>query len=298
MTNSRKYAVILLAALAIAAAAAFSLRAQPQEQVPVSSQPPSTPPANPNLIVLDPAHGGIDTGAVLADKVFEKDVTLAVANRLKESLTAAGFTVIETRSADSGDPLTTDQRAEIANRAHAAACIVLQATATGSGVHVYTSVLEPPPDDGGYASQFIPVPWDTAQSGYLQQSLSLAGSVSNALGKDHLPPLVGKAPLRPLDNLMCPAVAIELAPLSAPGVGATPVTDVSYQQQIAATLTRALKARRDHPGDLAADAASPVSQSLTQAKAIAAAEAAGRAASAGRASSVAVMPRPAQKGTQ
>jgi len=223
---------------------------------------------NPNLVLLDPAHGGPDNGAVLGDHIFEKDVNLAVADRLKASLTAAGFTVIETRIADSGEPLTTDQRAEIANRGHALACIVLHATNTGSGVHVYTSTLQPPAisedaSEGG-PSAFVPISWETAQAGFVRQSLALASNISDALGKDHLPALVGQAPLRPLGNLMCPAVAIELAPLPAPGVGATPVSDASYQQQVATTLTTAMRAWRDNPGDQASAAIAPDAQKGTQ----------------------------------
>jgi len=306
LTSTCKYAAVLLATLAGAAAAAFSVRAQPQSQqsqpqIPMPAHPPSAgaPPMNPNVIVLDPAHGGQDNGSTLGDNVFEKSVSLSIANRLKESLTAAGFTVIETRVADSGDPLTTDQRAETANRTHAGACIVIHATATGSGVHVYTSTLQPQDqDDGPGYGAFVPIPWDTAQAAYVRQSLSLASGVSAALAKDHLPPISGHAPLRPLDNLMCPAIAIELAPLPAPGVGATPVTDASYQQQVAATLTRALKAWRNRPDDSATEGTNEVAPTLAQAKAIAAAEAAGRAASAARISPTPAAPQPAQKGAQ
>ncbi len=33
------------------------------------------------VLVLDPGHGGIDSGAVGPTKVFEKDLTLAVAKK-------------------------------------------------------------------------------------------------------------------------------------------------------------------------------------------------------------------------
>lgn len=248
MIASRMYAAILLTAFAGAAAAAFSVRAQLQAQAG-ASPPPSASPVNRNLIVLDPAHGGADAGAVLGDHVAEKDITLAIASRLKAALAADGFTVILTRDADGADPLSTDQRAETANRAHALACIVLHATATGSGVHVYTSPLPPAPlPDADAPSAFVPLPWETAQAAFAAQSHDLAASLSDALGKDHLPALVGQAPIRPLDNLTCPAVAIELAPLPAPGVGATPPTDANYQQQVANALAGALQAWRAQKG--------------------------------------------------
>ena len=37
-----------------------------------------------HIIVIDPAHGGQDTGIKLTDKVAEKDITLAVAQVTEE----------------------------------------------------------------------------------------------------------------------------------------------------------------------------------------------------------------------
>ena len=184
------------------------------------AQPPAAPAStlNHNLILLDPAHGGPDPGATLSDRVLEKDVTLALAARLRTTLTAAGFTVIATRDADPSAALTPDQRAEIANRTHAVACIVLHATTAGSGVHIYTSTLLPQaPDQDSYPSAYVPTPWEMAQAASVDQSHRLATDLTSAFTKASLPIISGQAAVRPLDNLMCPAVAIELAPLLAPG---------------------------------------------------------------------------------
>ena len=295
MTLSRKYAAVLLAAFAGSAAAAFYGRAQPQGQGlnPTQAQSSAASEMNRNVVVLDPAHGGQDAGATLGDKILEKDVTLSVAARLRAALTAAGFTVVSTRDADSATPPTNDQRAEIANRAHAVACLVIHATGTGSGVHLYTSALQPPEEDVDSApaspSAFVPVSWEMAQATSVRQSLRLGSDLSAALGKANLPVVAGREPVRPLDNLMCPAVAIELAPLPVAGRDTTPVTDSDYQQRVAGTLTAALGAWRDHVEPMAPNAAAtgargaestdPAAQALAAAvSARAAAEAAGRAA--------------------
>jgi N-acetylmuramoyl-L-alanine amidase len=291
-------AALLLAALAGAAAAAFSVRAQQQIPMPAAGPSPATSVAASTLIVLDPAHGGADTGAVLADQIAEKDVTLALAARLRAALLAAGFTVASTRDSDPTDPLTTDQRAELANRSHPLACLVLHATSSGSGVHVYTSALKlPAPEDSApdTPSAFVPIPWDTAQTGYVAQSLSLAAAVTAGLGKDRIPTLSAQAPLRPLDNLMCPAIAIEIAPLLNANADATPVTDAAYQQQVATTLANALRTWREQGHPAAAALPNLDSQIAAQSKAIAAAEAAGRAAARARAANAATAQ---QKGTQ
>jgi N-acetylmuramoyl-L-alanine amidase len=201
---------------------------------------------------LDPAHGGPDSGAILPGLGPEKDVTLALANRLRAALTSAGFAVLSTRENDPPVTLSADQRADIVNRAHPLACIVLHATATGSGVHIYPSRLPAPnlqaasPEDTSPA--FTPVPWDEAQAGFISQSLALASSLTAAFADANLPVFSGRVPLRPLDNLTCPAVAVELAPLSVAGEDPTSVADPAYQQRIAATLATALRASRDHPG--------------------------------------------------
>lgn len=230
--------------------------AQPQAGGGAAPATASATGMNRNLVVIDPAHGGSDAGATLGDHVLEKDVTLALAARLRQTLTAAGFTVVATRDTDSPLSPTTDQRAETANRAHPVACVVIHATGSGSGVHLYTSALPPsqPEDDAGgdAAAAFTPVPWDTAQAESVEQSLRLAGDLNAALGNANLPAAVGRAHVKPLDNVMCPAVALEMAPLLADG-DSTPVTDAGYQQRVADTVAAGLKTWRTH-AEPAADA--------------------------------------------
>ena len=289
MIPSRKFAAVLLAILAGVAVAAFYLRAQPQWQTsnPTQAQTSDALAMNRNLVVLDPAHGGQDAGAVLGDKILEKDVTLAIAARMRVTLTAAGFTVVTTREADPATALTGDQRADIANRGHALACIVIHATASGSGVHLYTSALQPPQEDSSTnypltpRAAFVPVPWEMAQAASISQSLRLVSELSAALGKANLPAVAGREPVRPLDNLECPAVAIEMAPLLVADSDATPVTDTNYQQRVAATLTAALQAWRN---DVAPSASNSSATSAAGAAATDPATAAQAAAQAARAS--------------
>ena len=244
MTSSSKRAAVLFAVSATAVAVALLGRAQPQ--IAPGPASPWTPTANRNLIVLDPAHGGADAGASLGGQVVEKDVTLALAGQLRGALAAAGFSVVSTRDGDLTAPLTADQRAEIANRGRPLACIVLHASGAGSGVHLYTSTLRQADADGeDDAESFTATPWDEAQAAFVAQSLSLASSLSGAFGKASLPALSGRAPLRPLDNLTCPAIAIELAPLPVAGADSTPATDAGYQQRVAAAVAATLRVWRD-----------------------------------------------------
>ncbi|BEU87573.1 hypothetical protein TAMA11512_10370 [Selenomonas sp. TAMA-11512] len=52
------------------------------------------------VIVLDPGHGGSDSGARGPTGLLEKDVTLAVAKKLEAMLTASGARVVMTRKTD------------------------------------------------------------------------------------------------------------------------------------------------------------------------------------------------------
>jgi len=64
-------------------------------------------------VVLDPGHGGRDSGAVGAGGIREKDVTLSVALRLKRLLERRGVSVVITRSTDKY--LSLAQRSRVAN---------------------------------------------------------------------------------------------------------------------------------------------------------------------------------------
>jgi N-acetylmuramoyl-L-alanine amidase len=62
-------------------------------ELPIASRP---------LVVIDPGHGGIDSGAETPDGVKEKDIVLAFSLRLQELLVASGrFDVALTREDDS-----------------------------------------------------------------------------------------------------------------------------------------------------------------------------------------------------
>jgi N-acetylmuramoyl-L-alanine amidase len=72
------------------------------------------------LVILDPGHGGSDTGAIAelhGRKVYEKDITLAIAGAAMRSLRARGLRVALTRGDDRF--VTLDRRTRLANEAAA-----------------------------------------------------------------------------------------------------------------------------------------------------------------------------------
>ncbi|WP_169746970.1 N-acetylmuramoyl-L-alanine amidase family protein [Edaphobacter aggregans] len=229
----------------------------PPPAIPSPAAPPRQVPAfYRNLILLDPAHGGPDTGAQLPDNVLEKDVVLGFAQRLRPALAAQGFTVISTRDSDPAATLTTDQRAGTANHLHPLACILLHATATGTGIHIASSSLTPL-GDGISPSRALP--WATAQAQIVPMSLRLANEIGLALSNAQLPVVLLRASAPPIDNLICPAVTVELAPLVPSSGDPSPVTDLAYQQRMIEAITTALASFRTHntPAPSAAPPAPP-----------------------------------------
>jgi N-acetylmuramoyl-L-alanine amidase len=185
-------------------------------------------------VLIDPAHGGIDTGARIGDHLPEKELTLGFSVRLRSALAARGIAVVTTRESDINP--SPDERAGIANHALASACLVIHATATGSGVHLYTSSLTP-----ATAPQPAILRWQTAQAGWITRSLRLSSEIDAALGQAGIPITLGRTYVRPLDSLTCPAVAIEIAPLAAsPANKAMPISDPSYQQRLLDALSAAI----------------------------------------------------------
>ncbi|HSA07084.1 MAG TPA: N-acetylmuramoyl-L-alanine amidase [Candidatus Gastranaerophilales bacterium] len=68
---------------------------------------------NKKKIIIDPGHGGYEPGAI-RNGIYEKDIALDVAMRVKKHLVAQGFQVIMTREQDK--TLSLQERVEITNR--------------------------------------------------------------------------------------------------------------------------------------------------------------------------------------
>ena len=217
-----------------------SPRREPPPQGP-SQQQPALPPRSSAtvqpqfLIVLDAAHGGTDTGAHLASHLDEKDLVLALSIRLRSMLSARGIPIVTTRESDVTLPPPT--RAAMANARKPAACLILHASDSGSGIHLFTSSLAP-------AQPITFLPWDQAQAAYLQQSLRWAAEINTAMTHAGVPVTLGRTAMQPLDNMTCPAAAVEIAPLTKQGEITAALTDPDYQSRILAGLAAAIEGWR------------------------------------------------------
>lgn len=119
------------------------------EKLVRAERPPMPPVSRPDtgdprpLVVLDPGHGGIDTGTKAASGELEKDIVLDFAQRLRERIEKTGkYRVLLTRSDDTFVPLA--DRVHIARNAGAALFVSIHADSLprkegdAQGATVYT----------------------------------------------------------------------------------------------------------------------------------------------------------------
>ena len=210
--------------------------------VPDSTPPAgvATPPAGRRFVaVVDPAHGGEEQGSTFSDKIVEKDVTLGFGRLLRHELETRGIPVILLRDGDTS--LTLAQRAGSANAARAGVYVSLHASSQGTGVRVYTALLPVAGDTKGVFH-----PWNAAQGPALPLSQSVAAAIVSELQKHEFPALGSRASLGPLNHLLMPAVAVELAPPSRNAL--VELASANYQQRVAAIVADVVAAQRDRLG--------------------------------------------------
>jgi N-acetylmuramoyl-L-alanine amidase len=218
------------------------------------------------IIVIDPGHGGVETGAIGPSGTKEKDVTLDLARRLKALLVKQGVTVVLTRDEDRVLPL--DDRTAIANenRAELFVSIHLNASKRKSAYGAETYYLStdatddeartlaalenkayeppgvtPPPGIAPADKSLELILWDLAQNSYLAESSRLAVSVQKELNdmtgvRDRG---VRQAPFRVLMGATMPAILVEAGFISNPDEEAR-FKDDAYKDKVAAAIARAI----------------------------------------------------------
>jgi N-acetylmuramoyl-L-alanine amidase len=214
--------------------------------LPQNSQLTQAPAASPSTFVprryfaiVDASHGGNDRGEALGTTLAEKDVTVAFARRLRQELENRGIPTLVLRDSDAN--LSLDERAFYANTTHAAVYVALHAASNGRGVRLYTALLPytGEEDRGPFRS------WTTAQSPSIPLSQATAASVAAELKKQQVTVRTLTAPLRPLNNIVTAAIAVEVAP---PASDLSQLTSPEYQQLITSAVANGIAAIRSQLG--------------------------------------------------
>jgi N-acetylmuramoyl-L-alanine amidase len=216
-------------------------------------------------IVIDPGHGGDDIGVKGAGGALEKDVTLAVARRVKAAIESRlGMRVLLTH--EEGNRVDADGRAAIANNNKADLFISLHANGsprpTARGAVIYTLSLDRVGEDarrqseadrtvlpvfGGGSREVALVEWELAQAAHIEGSNAFAAIVEQKLRTTAGLPSVAlqRAPMRNLAGTNMPAVLIEMGYLSNADEEKL-LAGGEFQNGIALALTEAVAAFRDH----------------------------------------------------
>jgi N-acetylmuramoyl-L-alanine amidase len=213
---------------------------------PVAAAQPAAPSSVPRryFAVIDASHGGADRGEALSPTLAEKDVTLAFARRLRQELESRGITTLVLRDSDAN--LALDERAFLANTNHAAIYVALHAASSGHGVRLYTALLPASNDPAGNDNDRGPFrAWSTAQSSTIPLSLAAATSVADAMKRIQVPVRTLTAPLRPLNNIVTAAIAVEVAP---PASDVSSLASSDYQELIAGAVANGIVAIRSQLG--------------------------------------------------
>lgn len=210
----------------------------PAVSVPAASPSVSASAPRRYFAVVDASHGGNDPGEVFSYTLVEKDITVAFARRLRQELESRGIPTLVLRDSDAN--LSIDERAFFANSTHAAVYVALHAASSGHGVRLYTALL---PYDGDDRGPFRA--WTTAQSASVSNSQAAAASVAAELRKQQVPARTLSAPLRPLNNVVTAAIAVEVSPQDA---DLSQLTSPEYQLLIARAVASGIAAIRDRLG--------------------------------------------------
>ncbi len=217
-------------------------------------------------IVIDPGHGGDELGAEGKSGIFEKDIVLDIAIRLKRQLQKTGdLKVILTREKDVS--LSLKERTAIANHNHANLFISIHVNASKgkkvAGAETFFLSYEAADEElrtlAALENNAIGIPekklkgeeiemilWDMAQAQYLQESSELAETIQAELNdllgiKDRG---VKQAPFSVLMGATMPAVLIEVGFLSNPEEEQK-LRRIDYRESIAKAIYRSILSYRD-----------------------------------------------------
>lgn len=242
-------------------AAPLPARKEPAAPGPTPKPAPAEEEGRIRTVVIDPGHGGDEVGAKGPAGTLEKDVTLAIARKLRAALgNVLGLQVFLTRDKDEEVPL--DERTAIANNYKADLFISIHANASrvhaASGAEVYFLSYQASDEEGRRmarveggesvptqvatpGSELALILWDMAQAEHLEESSSLASRIQEELagvtGSEGRG--VKQAPFRVLVGAAMPAVLVEVAFISHPDEEKLLVSD-AYQSKVVAALVKGI----------------------------------------------------------
>jgi N-acetylmuramoyl-L-alanine amidase len=194
-------------------------------------------------VIVDPGHGGQDTGSKGSGGLLEKEITMALAKKLVQALEETGqFRSELTRIDDQAVSL--DDRAGMANHNHGDLFISLHLGTTftpdptGFSIYYWSPTTASPTTA---PSSSTARPWDQEQEPYWEKSRMLASLMQEELLWS-IPWASGgvlPADIYLLRRVRMPAVMLELGSLNHPDESAQ-LQKSEFQEAVAKALTQAI----------------------------------------------------------
>ncbi len=237
--------------------------APPAVQAAPFSAAGGSPAGGRPVIVIDPGHGGLETGAKGKFGSLEKDITLAISLKLKEVIEKnLSYRVVLTRDRDTEVAL--ESRSAAANNNKAAVFLSLHTNGSlrknAQGSETFFLSLNATDEEArrlaylennegelrgqiaaGSEDDVTLILWDLAQAAYLKRSSRLAEIVQAELNE-----LLGtrnrgikQAPFKVLTGAACPAALVEIAFISNPEEE-NKLLDPGFQDTVAQAVFRGL----------------------------------------------------------
>ncbi|MEY2491472.1 MAG: hypothetical protein QOH24_423 [Verrucomicrobiota bacterium] len=198
-----------------------------------------------SVVILDPGHGGQDSGA-MSGNVLEKDLTLDVAQRAERLLAAEGVATVMTRIGDAYVSLA--DRSAIANRINAAVFVSIHfndgSRPVASGVETYFAAHQM--TRGPQIATWLPFFQKISSEEPNIESQSLAGFIQQELvSRTQATNRGTKAEqFYVLANVRHPAVLVEAGFLTNKD-DVMKLTDTNYREQLASGISSGILAYRE-----------------------------------------------------
>jgi N-acetylmuramoyl-L-alanine amidase len=228
---------------------------------PTPPPPAAAEGAGVRTVIIDPGHGGAEVGALGPAGTLEKDVTLAIARKVRANVVnGLGLQAFLTRDRD--QEVALEDRPAFANNYKADLFVSIHANAFRSqgarGSEVYFLSYQATDDESRRQAameggEFVPgaagpsgsdlalILWDMAQAEHLEESSALASRIQEELAEvtGSQGRGVKQAPFRVLVGAAMPAVLVEVAFISNAEEERLLVSD-AYQGKVAAAITRGI----------------------------------------------------------
>lgn len=184
------------------------------------------------VVVVDAGHGGTDPGKVGVDGSLEKDINLAVAERLKTYLEQDDVKVIMTRETDTGLYSDTDSRKKMADMKKR--CEIIEESGADLVVSIHQNSYHQEPVSGGQVFYYRDSSKGKALAEILQKRFDYVLGDQNR----RLPKANGNYYL--LLHVKCPIVIVECGFLSNRKEAAL-LNSGEYQDKLAYTIHMGIK---------------------------------------------------------